>query len=80
MQNASYEKRDFGLDDIRNMVRVMYAKRLSCSWNIKLDPDHGIIMNTTGHNGSGVHCNPYECIGCLIRDYIVVKAKEHRCV
>ena len=35
VRTASYERRDFGLDDIRPMVHTMYVDNLSRSFNAK---------------------------------------------
>ena len=75
---ASYEKRDFGLDDIRHMVHTMYVDNLSRPSNPKPVAGRGIAMQAAGHNNSDVRCNYCRGIGHLIQDCAILKAKEHR--
>ena len=58
---ASYERRDFGLDDIRHMVHTMYVDNLSRPSNAKPVAGRGIAMQVAGHTGSNVPCT--YCIG-----------------
>ena len=44
VRTASYERRDFGLDDIRRMVHTMYVDNLSRSVNAKPVVGRGIAM------------------------------------
>ena len=44
---ASYERRDFGLDDIRHMVHIMYVDNLSRPSNAKPVDGRGIVMQVT---------------------------------
>ena len=48
---ASYERRDFGQDDIRHMVHTMYVDNLSRPSNAKAVVGRGIAMQVVGHNG-----------------------------
>ena len=75
---ASYEKRDFGLDDIRHMVHTMYVDNLSRPVNHKPVAGRGIAMQATGHKISDVRCNYCKGVGHLKRDCATLKAKEHR--
>ena len=44
---ASYERRDFGLDDIRHMVHIIYVDNLSRPSNAKPVAGRGIAMQVT---------------------------------
>ena len=72
----SYEKRDFGLDDIRRMVHIMYVDNLSRSVNVKPVAGRSIAMQVLGHTSSNVQ---YNCkgFGHLTQDCAILK-KEHR--
>ena len=75
---ASYEKRDFGLDDIRHMVHTMYVDNLSRPVNHKPVAGRSIAMQATGHNSNEVRCNYCKGVGHLKQDCATLKAKEHR--
>ena len=48
VRTASYERRDFGLDDIRHMVHTMYVDNISRSVNAKPVAGRGIAMQVVG--------------------------------
>ena len=48
VRTASYERRDYELDDIRHMVHTMYVDNLSCSVNAKPVAGRGIAMQVVG--------------------------------
>ena len=57
IRTASYERRDFGLEDIRHMVHTMYDNRLSRSVNTKPVAGRRVAMQVVGHTSSDVQCN-----------------------
>ena len=57
VRTASYERRDFGLDDIRHMVHTMYVDNLSRSVNANPIAGRGIAMQVVRHTSSDVQCN-----------------------
>ena len=57
VRTASYERRDYELDDIRHMVHTMYVDNLSCSVNATPVAGPGIAMQVAGHTSSDVQCN-----------------------
>ena len=73
----SYEKRDFGLDDIRRMVHIMYVDNLSRSVNVKPVAGRSIAMQVLGHTSSNVPCNYCKGFGHGTQDCAILK-KEHR--
>ena len=54
VQNASGEKRRFGLVDIRNIVHTMFVDRLSRLSHSKPVTGGGIAMQAAGHTNSDV--------------------------
>lgn len=54
VRNASYEKRDFGLDEIRHIVDTMHVDNLSGPSNAQPVAGRGIAMQAARHNGSDV--------------------------
>ena len=48
IRTASYERRGFGLDDIRHMVHTMYVENLSRSVNAKPVAGRRIAMQVVG--------------------------------
>lgn len=78
VRNASYEKRGFGLDEIRHMVHTRYADDLSRPCNAQLIAGRGIAMQATGHNAIDVQRNYCKCVDRAIQDCAVLKAKERR--
>ncbi|CAN0287066.1 unnamed protein product, partial [Scytosiphon promiscuus] len=75
---ASYERRDFGLEDIRHMVHTMYVNHLSRPSSVKPVAGRGIAMQVAGHNGRDVQCTYCKRVGHTIQDCAVLKDKEHR--
>ena len=57
VRTASYERRDFGLDNIRHMVNTMYVDNISRSVSAKPVAGCGIAMQVAGHTSSDVQCN-----------------------
>ena len=57
VRTASYERRDFGLDDIRRMVSTMCVNNLSRSSNSKPVAGRGIAIQVVGDSSSDVKCN-----------------------
>ena len=77
VRTASYERRDFGLDDIRHMVHTMYVDNLSRSVNDKPVAGRGITMGVVGHTSSDVQCNYCKGFGHVKWNCAILK-KEHR--
>ena len=78
MRTSSYERRDFGLDDIRYMVHTIYVDNLSRSINAKPIAGRGIAMQVVGHTSSDVQCSYYcKGFGGVTQDCAILK-KEHR--
>ena len=75
---ASYERRDFGLDDIRHMVHTMYVDNLSRPSSAKPVAGRGIAMQVAGHNGSNMLCTYCKGLGHAIQDCALLKEKEHQ--
>ena len=57
VRTASYDWRDFGLDNIWHMVHTIYFDNLSRSVNAEPVAGHGIAMQVVGHTSSDVQCN-----------------------
>ena len=79
VRTASYETRDFALDDIRQMVRTinMYVDNLSRSVSAKSVAGHGIAMQVGNHTNSDVQCNYCKAFRHVTQDCAILK-KEHR--
>ncbi|CAN0516343.1 unnamed protein product, partial [Laminaria digitata] len=78
VRTASYERRDFGLEDIRHMIHTMYVDNLSRSVNAKPVAGRGIAMQVVGHTSSDVQCNYCKGVGHVTQDCAILKEKEHR--
>ena len=72
MLTASYERWDFGLDEIRHMVHTMYVDNRSRPSNAKPVASCGIAMPVAGHNGSTVKCTYCNGFGHGIQDCAVL--------
>ena len=77
VRTASYERRDFGLDDIWHTVYTMYVDNFSRSVSAKSVAGRGITMQVVGHSSSDVQCNDCKGIGPVTQDCGILK-KEHR--
>ena len=75
---ASYERRDFGLDDIRHMVHAMYVDNLSRPSNAKRVAGRGIAVQVTGYNGSNMLCTYCKGPGHVKQDCAILKEKKHQ--
>ena len=76
VRTASYERRNFGLDDARLMVHTVYVDNLSRSVNAKPSSGRGIAMQVVGHISSDVQCNYCKGFGRVTQDCTILK-KEH---
>ena len=72
LRTASYERRDFGLDDICHMVHNMYVDNLSRSVNPKPIAGHGIAMQLVGHANSDVQCKCCKRVGHVTQDCAIL--------
>ena len=77
-RTASYERLDFGLDEIRHMVHTTYVDNLSLSFKPKPVAGRGIAIQVVGDNISDVKCDYCKGVGHVIQDCAVLKEKEHR--
>ena len=77
-QNASYEKRDFGLVNIRHMVHTLFVDSLSRPSHPKPVAGRGIAMLAAGDTKSDVRCSYCRDIGHLLPDCNILKANERR--
>ena len=78
VRNASYEKRDFRLVDIRHIVHTMFVDSISCPPHSKSVAGCGIFMQVAGHTNSDVRCEYCRGDGHLLPDCAILKAKEQR--
>lgn len=53
---ASYERRNFGLSDVRHMAHTMYADSYSCPSKAKQLAGPGMVLKVAGHNASNMQC------------------------
>lgn len=70
---ASYEKRDFELDDIWHMVHAMQVYNIWRTSNSKLVAGRSIAMQTAGYNSSDVQRNYFKGIRHIIQDCTILK-------
>ena len=56
VRTASYERRVFGLDDIRHMVHTMYVDNLSRSVSAEPVAGRGIATHVVGHTRIDEQC------------------------
>ena len=77
VRTASYERRDFGLDDIRHMVHTVYVDNPSRS--VTANPIAGCVtaVQLVGHTSSDMQCNYCKGFGHVTSDCAILK-KEHR--
>lgn len=76
----SYEKRDFGLDDIRHTIHAMYVDNLLCCSNSKPISGCRIVIQATGHTTARSCSATYnESASCATHswDATVCGAREH---
>lgn len=79
MQLSSYEKRGFGLNDIRHMVHAMYVAKPFASFQLHMPvAGLGIVMQATEHNGSDLTGNYCNGVRHVIQDCTILKTKLHR--
>ena len=78
VRTASFERRDFGLDDIRHMVHTMHVNNLSRSVNAKPVAGDSIAMQVVGHTSSDVQCNYCKRFGHVTQDDAILKKELRR--
>ena len=75
LEGASYKKRGFGLEDIRNMAHAIFVDRFSRFPHSKPVAGRGIAMKVAGYTNGDVRCNYYRGVGHLLSDCTILKAK-----
>lgn len=76
---VSYEKRDFGLDEIRHMVHhTMFVDYLSYHFISKAIANSDLAMQAAERNGSDVQCNYFKGIGDLLQGSTTLKVDKYR--
>ena len=75
---TSYEKQDFGLGDIRQMVRTMFVDSLSRFVHSKPVADHGIAMQEAEKPNSEVRCSYRTGVGYPLPYCTIIRAKYQR--
>ena len=78
VRNANYEKRDFGLVDIRQMVHTMFVDSLLRSSHYKPVTGHDTAMQAAERTNSDVGCNYCRGVGHFLSDYSLLKSKGQR--
>ena len=78
VRTASYERRDFGLDDMWHMVHTMYVNNLPRSVNAKPVLGRGIAMQVAGHTSSDVQCNYCKGFGLVTQDVATLRKELRR--
>ena len=78
VRTASYERRDFELDDIRHMVHTTYVDNVSRSVNAKPIAGRGITMQVVGHTSSDVQCTYCKGFGHVTQDCAILNKEQRR--
>lgn len=78
MRLTSHDKQNSDVDNIRQVLHIMYADNILRHLNSKTIACRGITMQVARDNGNITQCNYCKGVGHIIQDYTILKVRKYR--